>query len=210
MWAIRRFSLFLLLAGTLAASTVLPVNFARLSRSAHHVVAGRVTSITADKDPATGYIFSKVTLSVSEAVPSSLVGREYSFRMIGGELDGKRLYIAGFPRFQAGEKVVLFLNSQTSSVFGPTIGLWQGVFFVEKDASTGAETVTDYKRRPIIGVRDRQLLRGAPREKVSSADLTIGGGATSSSPANSLRTSEFFEQIRVHRALPVAGVPARQ
>ena len=56
MRAIRRFSLFLLLAGTLAASTVLPVNFARLSRSAHHVVAGRVTSITADKDPATGYI----------------------------------------------------------------------------------------------------------------------------------------------------------
>ncbi len=81
MLAIRRFSLFLLLAGTLAASTVLPVNFARLSRSAHHVVAGRVTSITADKDPATGYIFSKVTLAVSEAVPSSLVGREYSFRM---------------------------------------------------------------------------------------------------------------------------------
>ncbi len=210
MLAIRRFSLFLLLAGTLAASTVLPVNFARLSRSAHHVVAGRVTSITADKDPATGYIFSKVTLSVSEAVPSSLVGREYSFRMIGGELDGKRLYIAGFPRFQTGEKVVLFLNSQTSSVFGPTIGLWQGVFFVEKDASTGAETVTDYKRRPIIGVRDRQLLRGAPREKVSSTDLTIGGGAASGSPANSLRTSEFFEQIRVHRAMPVASVPARR
>ena len=210
MLAIRRFSLFLLLAATLAASTVLPVNFARLSRSAHHVVAGRVTSITADKDPATGYIFSKVTLAVSEAVPSSLVGREYSFRMIGGELDGKRLYIAGFPRFQTGEKVVLFLNSQTSSVFGPTIGLWQGVFFVEKDASTGAETVTDYQRRPIIGVRDRRLLRGAPREKVSSADLTIGGGAASGSPANSLRTSEFFEQIRVHRALPAVGVPARQ
>ncbi len=209
MRVIRRFSLFLLLAGTLAASTVLRVNFAYLSQSAHHIVAGRVTSITADKDPATGYIFSKVTLSVSEAVPSSLVGREYSFRMIGGELEGKRLYIADFPRFQAGEKVVLFLNSQTAGVFGPTIGLWQGVFFVEQDVSTGAETVTDYKRRPIIGVRDRRLLLGAPREKTSSADLTIGGGATSGSPANSLRTNEFFDQIRVHRALPVAGVPGR-
>ena len=92
----------------------------------------------------------------------------------------------------------------------PKPAAWQGVFFVEEDASTGAETVTDYKRRPIIGVRDRQLLRGAPREKVSSADLSIGGEAASGSPANTLRTSEFFEQIRVHRALPVAGVPARQ
>jgi len=210
MRAIRCFSLFLLLAGTLAASTVLRVNFAHLSQSAHHVVAGRVTSITADKDPATGYIFSKVTLSVSDAVPSSLVGREYSFRMIGGEMDGKRLYIADFPRFQVDEKVVLFLNSQTANVFGPTIGLWQGVFFVDQDPATGAETVTDHKRRPIIGVRDQQLLRGAAREKVSSTDLTIGGGATSSSPANALRTNEFFDQIRVHRASPVAGVSPRR
>ena len=209
MRTIRRLSLFLLLASTLAASTVLRVNFARLSQSAHHVVAGRVTGIVADKDPATGYIFSKVTLSVSQAVPSALAGREYSFRMIGGELDGKRLYIADLPRFQVGEKVVLFLNSQTSSVFGPTIGLWQGVFFVEKDPSNGVETVTDYQRRPIIGVRNQQLLRGAPREKVSSADLTIAGGSPSGSPASSLRTSEFFDQIRVHRAQGVAGVPGR-
>ena len=209
MRTIQRLSLFLLLAGTLAASTVLRVNFARLSQSAHHVVEGRVTGIVADKDPATGYIFSKVTLSVSQAVPSALAGREYSFRMIGGELDGKRLYIADFPRFQVGEKVVLFLNSQTASVFGPTIGLWQGVFFVEKDPSTGVETVTDYQRRPIIGVRDQQLLRGAVREKVSSAALTITGGSPSVSPASSLRTSEFFDQIRVHRAQGVAGVPGR-
>ena len=209
MRTIQRLSLFLLLAGTLAASTVLRVNFARLSQSAHHVVEGRVTGIVADKDPATGYIFSKVTLSVSQAVPSALAGREYSFRMIGGELDGKRLYIADLPRFQVGEKVVLFLNSQTSSVFGPTIGLWQGVFFVEKDPSTGVETVTDYQRRPIIGVRDQQLLRGAVREKVSSAALTITGGSPSVSPASSLRTSEFFDQIRVHRAQGVAGVPGR-
>ena len=195
MRAIRRSSLFLLLAGALAASTVLPVNFARLSRSAHHVVAGRVTSITADKDPATGYIFSKVTLSVSEAVPSFLVGREYSFRMIGGELDGKRLYIAGFPRFQQGEKVVLFLNSQTSSVFGPTIGLWQGVFFVEEDASTGAEAVTDYQRRPIIGVRDRQLLCGRPGRRClapispSEAERQAVLPQTASAQANSSNRS---------------------
>ena len=191
MRAIRSLSLFLLLAVTLAASTVLRVNFARLSQSADRVVAGRVTSITADKDPATGYIFSNVTLSVSEAVPSTLVGREYSFRMIGGELDGKRLYIADFPRFQVDEKVVLFLNSQTGGVFGPTIGLWQGVFFVDKDPSTGAETVMDHKRRPIIGVRDQQLLRGAAREKVSSTALTIGGGTPSGSPANALRRTNF-------------------
>ena len=150
-------------------------------------------------------------MSVSEAVPASLAGREYSFRMIGGELEGKRLYIAGFPRFQEGEKVVLFLNSQTSSVFGPTIGLWQGVFFVEKDASTGAETPTDYKRRPIIGVRDRQLAARGANGRTYRALLFMPSLAERQAVpwANSLRTSEFFKKIRVHRVFNTSG-PSRQ
>ena len=94
-------------------------------------------TITPEQDSDNGYIYSTVTLQVSHAIPSNLAGGSYQFRMVGGELNGKRLHIAGLPRFQVGQDVVLFLNSQPAGVFGPTVGLWQGVFFAERDEATG-------------------------------------------------------------------------
>ena len=86
---------------------------------ATNIVGGHITNITPEKNSDNGYIYSKVTLQVSQAIPSYLAGREYQFRMVGGELNGKRLHIAGFPRFQVGQDVVLFLNSRPADVFGP-------------------------------------------------------------------------------------------
>lgn len=197
--------LLLLMAVPLTASTVLKVNFAHLSQTAHHVVAGRITDVTASKDPASGYIYSQVTIAVSQAEPAALVGRQYSFRMIGGELNGKRLHIAGFPQFKVDDKVVLFLNSQPSTVFGPTVGLWQGVFFLKDDPAGGVERVIDHQRRPVLAIQDQNLVRGVARKvDASGTELTVGGEG----PA-SLKVTEFFEAVRAHRARPVTAPPAR-
>ena len=141
-------------------------------------------------------ILSKVTLQVSQAIPSYLAGREYQFRMVGGELNGKRLHIAGFPRFQVGQDVVLFLNSRPADVFGPTVGLWQGVFFVERDAATGKQTVTDYQHRPILDVRDYRFVVGLPRTGKQQAAVAAG-----SSPSG-LAIDQFFDRIRTLRFSP--------
>ena len=158
MISILRFALILFATLTLSASTVLRVDVGQLSQLATNIVGGHITNITPEKNSDNGYIYSKVTLQVSQAIPSCLAGREYQFRMVGGELNGKRLHIAGFPRFQVGQDVVLFLNSRPADVFGPTVGLWQGVFFVERDAATGKQTVTDYQHRPILDVRDYRFV----------------------------------------------------
>ena len=91
MKALRYLVLLSALAAPLAATTVVKMNFAQLSRAAHNVVAGRIIDITPGKDPATGYIYSRVTLSVSQAIPATLVGRSYTFNMVGGVMNGKRL-----------------------------------------------------------------------------------------------------------------------
>ena len=195
-----RHSLFVLGAALLAAlslgaSSVIPVDFARLSQLAHRVIGGRITEVTASRDGNDGYIYSNVKVLVSRSNPGEWVGREYTFRMIGGELDGKSLHIADFPQMQVDDTVVLFLNDQPASVFGPTVGLWQGVFFVESDAA-GVETVTDHQRQPVLGVREKQLLRGIRRTGEKSALTGEDGGP------QAMGIDDFFEQVQTYRGTP--------
>ena len=158
----------LLAALPLSASSVVPVDFSLLSQLANQVVGGRITEIPASRDGDNGYIYSDVKALVSHSNPGGWVSCEYIFRMIGGELDGKSLYITDLPRMKVDNSVVLFLGDDPSSVFGPTVGLWQGVFFVESDGA-GRETVTDHQRQPVVGVRDKQLLRGVRKTSEKSA-----------------------------------------
>lgn len=143
----------LVAAGALEASTALRVDFDQLSRQADRVVAGEVVSIAGETGE-DGLIYSTVTIQVERALPAGLEGSSYVFRMVGGEVGSRRLSISGFPRFEAGDRIVLFLNGETSTVFGPTVGLWQGVFYVEDGA------VLDNERRAVTEVRGDRLLRG--------------------------------------------------
>jgi hypothetical protein len=196
------FLLALALAAPLSANSTLRVDFRQLSHMAERVVAGRITNITASQDPDSGYIYSTVTVSVSQAVPAQLAGRDYSFRMLGGELNGRIQYIADYPKLRTGSEVVLFLNSDTASVFGPTIGLGQGVFFLGSSPSDSAKRVMDRFGRPVLGIREARLIRGMPRMDDPAAAAL---GASKSSPG--LSVGEFFEQIRQQRALSPLQTP---
>lgn len=177
-----------------SASSVLSVDFQQLSRLARHVVSGEVTAVQAEED-SSGYIYSNVTIRVRRAAPSQLQGRDYTFRMLGGETANKRLMIQGMPRFTVGDRVALFLNAEPSAVFGPTVGLWQGVFFVETDPATGQEVILSAERRPILSLQDNRIVRGQPLPKgdMSWKALSAGG------PDSVLSADRFFEEVRLRR-----------
>jgi len=176
----------LLSAHPAAASTVVAMDFVDISRSARHVIGGRITSVVSEQDPLSGYIYSTVAVAVIEAEPAEYAGREYKFRMIGGRAGDKTLAISDFPQLQRDQGIVLFLQGETATVFGPTVGLWQGVFFVERDGSSGQEAITDYQGRRVLGVRNRQLIRGF-------------GSASAESAPQGMGVKEFFDQVRAHR-----------
>jgi hypothetical protein len=177
---IKILALVALLTLPMAASTVQSVSFDQLSKTAHHIVAGRIVNIAASRNEETGHIYSDISVLVSHSSPGSLAGHRYTFRMIGGEIDGKQLYIADFPQLKLNEKVVLFLNDTTSTVFGPTIGLWQGVFFV---GDSDRAAVTDHLRRPIVSVKQGEVLPGA-----KSTDTAMS-------------LDDFFTEVEAHRAV---------
>ncbi len=196
MMPVARFAWILVLTLALSASTVVRLDVGQLSQLATNIVGGQITNITPEKDSDNGYIYSNVTMQVSHAIPSTLAGHNYQFRMVGGELNGKRLHIAGLPQFRVGQDVVLFLNSQPEGVFGPTVGLWQGVFFVERDAATGMQTVSDHQRRPILGVGDQRFVVGLPR--TGEHRTAVASGSSSSG----LAIDQFFDRIRTLRFSP--------
>ena len=179
MQAIRLLS-FALFALPLAATSVLPVSFDELARDAEAVVSGQIVRLEPELDPSNGYVYTRVTLRVIEAEPALPVGSEYRFRMLGGEWNGRRLRIEGMPEFQAGEEVALFLTARPDNVFGPTVGLWQGVFFVER--ADGRREVVDASRRPLLGIR------GAVRKGRRGLD------------AGEVSLSNFFEAVRAARS----------
>lgn len=200
------FSIGVLATAALFANSSLRVDFGQLSTLSERVIAGRITKVAAAEDPRTGYIYSTVTVAVSQAVPEQLAGREYSFRMIGGELNDRVQYIADFPKFRAGNDVVLFLNANTSGVFGPTVGLGQGVFYLESTSFDSVQRVMDRFGRPVLGVREQRLIRGVRRAD-DPAGVTLGTGEKG---AAAMAVGDFFEQIRSVRALsPVAGTLGR-
>lgn len=178
----------------LGASSVIEVGFDRLSKSAANVVSGEILSIVPEQGE-NGILYSNVTLRVTRSVPRSLVGRPMTVRMVGGEMNGQRVYVQGMPQFQVGDGVVLFLNRDTASVMGPTVGLWQGVFYLGRDKATGQEFILDHQRRPVMGLAsDNSLMRGAELPPdVSIKSLSVEGGR------EPLAADSFFERVRGFR-----------
>ena len=161
---------------SLSASTVVPLSFKELSTRAHRVTVGRIQHIASARDAATGRIVSKIEIGETHSL-SGAGTTIFRFEMVGGTADGIRQWIAGFPSFEVGDRVVLFLGEDTASPLGPTIGLWQGVFFLQTDAS-GVEVVTNHARRPLSDIKGDEMViedlrSGAPRAATPGQRVTL-------------------------------------
>ncbi len=171
----------LLTAGVLSASTVTPLSLKEISTRAHRVTIGKIERITSYKDNASGRIVSHVEVAESHAL-SGAPSAGFAFDMVGGTAGGIRQWIAGFPSFQVGDRVVLFLAEDTATPLGPTVGLWQGVFFLDGD------TVTNHARRPVADIRGEDLvLAETARDAVAQ------------SSASRLSVDSFLDHVRTWR-----------
>jgi hypothetical protein len=177
-------------AWQLDASTVVQLSFDELSRASSTVVAGQVTAIAADRD-ANGYVYSTVTIHVAEAVPQTLAGTDYTFRMIGGTLNGQSTYIEGMPKFAVGDGLILFLNASTDSAMGPTVGLWQGVFHLDSVAG-----VSDSSRQLVLGIEGARLMRAVPTVAVEAAGVAAGDVSV----RRAMNVGNFMDAVREARS----------
>jgi hypothetical protein len=110
-------------------------NIAQLLQQSNDIVVGTVDSVTDGIDDR-GIAYTEITLNVSEAIRGELSGT-YTFRQFGLlaprlSADGTRKMMPapdGFPKYTAGEGVVLFLRPSASwTGFRMPAGVTQGKF----------------------------------------------------------------------------------
>lgn len=153
----RRFvmtCLILAAAASLDATVVIPADLGQLSREARAIVRGRVVAVDAQWTDDRRTIETIVTLQIEEYLKGQL-GDTVRFRVPGGTLGRFRNVVVGAPRFEVGQRVIVFLGAS-----GPTIpfvlGFNQGLYRIAQSAR-GSSMVTP---PPVLPGPARAIVRG--------------------------------------------------
>ena len=125
----------MLWAANASAMTIGDTNFVDLLRDSNAIVVGQVQGVTDGVDER-GIPYTEITLDIAESIRGDLSGT-YSFRQFGLleprlTADGTKKMMpapSGFPKFTAGEEVVLFLYAPAGwTGLRTAVGLDQGKF----------------------------------------------------------------------------------
>lgn len=160
-------------------TTVVPLAFDQLVDFSERVVRGTVVGKHCEWQTSddSRFIVTIVTIRVDEAVIGPAEAT-LNLELLGGQLDGQRLDIAGQPDFQIGDEDILFVRGNGESIC-PLVGMSSGRILVVPDAA-GRLTVARSNGAPIQAlaqlrepIDDTQALRAlstAPSPEAMSAD----------------------------------------
>jgi hypothetical protein len=150
-------ALFVLGALQAGATTIPYKSFADLVRESDAVVSARVANIESKYDKEKE-IFTFVTLDQIETLSGSYAAPTLTLRFRGGEVENDVLHIAGSPKFEPNENVIVFVHGNGRYMV-PVVGWTQGVFRISRDAATGREVVTDHERNSVFGIQNGMLMK---------------------------------------------------
>jgi hypothetical protein len=122
------------IAGSAAATTVIPPSFDELVGEAQIIFQGTVTGVRSDwvGEGAQRHIVSYVTFQVNDVFKGN-PGEKYTLRMLGGTVGGETMEVTDAPKFKIGDRDVLFVENNGSQ-FIPLVGIMHGRFRVLRDA----------------------------------------------------------------------------
>jgi hypothetical protein len=135
----------------LRATTVIPPTFDELVDQAEIIFQGNVTRVSSEwvGEGAQRHIMSYVTFKVEESLKGN-PGQSYTVRMLGGTVDGETMGVSDAPKFQVGDKDILFVQNNGSQ-FIPLVGIMHGRFHVRTNES-GQQVVTNNEDEPVKNV----------------------------------------------------------
>jgi hypothetical protein len=144
----RLLTFWLAAAPLLCATTVIPPTFDELVDQAEVIFQGEVTNVKSEwvGEGAQRHIMSYVTFRVADAFKGT-PGQNYTMRMLGGTVDGETMAVSDAPKFEVGERDILFVQNNGSQ-FIPLVGIMHGRFHIRLNEA-GQEVVTDHQDEPV-------------------------------------------------------------
>ncbi len=156
-------------AATTRATTVIPPTFDQLVDQAEFIFQGTVTDIKSQwiGEGAERSIVTYVTFKVEESVKGN-AGQSYTIRMLGGTVGEDTIEVSDAPRFQAGDREIVFVE-HNGSQFVPLVGIMHGRFHVRRNQA-GRDIVTDNNDEPVRDLTRLGRESSGPSPRVT--DLT--------------------------------------
>lgn len=115
--SLRACLLALCLCLSARATTVIAPSFDELVQASELVFRGRVTALKSDwtGEGENRRIATWVTFAVERTLRGTTEA-EITLEFLGGEVEGRRLRLAGFPAFEVGERGVFFVENRSGRV----------------------------------------------------------------------------------------------
>lgn len=129
----------LAMAGGALATTVLELQIEDMIPLAPVVVVGEVNQIESSYNSDKTQIHTRVWISPSEVLKGPADLGTVLVKTIGGQVGDKIARLPGAPRFELGERVLVFLEPRQDGEGYLTTGFFQGKFKVFADPKTGRE-----------------------------------------------------------------------
>jgi hypothetical protein len=138
-------------ASVTRATTVIPPTFDQLVDQAEVIFQGEVTNVKSEwvGEGAQRHIMSYVSFKVEDALKGS-PGQSYTIRMLGGTVDGETMGVSDAPKFQVGDREILFVE-HNGSQFIPLVGIMHGRFHLRTNQA-GQEIVTNSEGESVKSV----------------------------------------------------------
>jgi Matrixin len=141
---IRRPYLFFLLgcllviacSGAALATTAIVPRDDEMVVESRAIVTGRVIDVSTAVDPDTDLVYTYVRLQVNDILKGELTEQEIVLKELGGETRDRGTMIFGMPRFQAGQDVLVYLNTWQDGALRVHQG-FLGKFNITHDPLTG-------------------------------------------------------------------------
>ncbi len=163
---------FILNIGFTQATTVIPPTFDQLVGQAEFIFQGSVTDTRSMwvGEGAQRHIISYITFKVEDTMKGK-PGASFVMRMLGGTVDGETMEVTDSPKFQIGDRDILFVENNGQQ-FVPLVGINHGRFHVKTDRQTGREIVTNGEDEPVgdvnrLGRREEAAAAATASEALS-------------------------------------------
>jgi hypothetical protein len=175
------------------ATTVIPPSFEEMTDRAELIFVGKVVRSRAEwrQVGPKRAIYTVVEFETEETLKGNSTPT-VSLQFLGGTVGDVTMEISEVPKFKAGDRELLFV-ARNGVRFSPIVGVFHGKFGVQKDPTTGRESILRHNKKPLRDVSEIAAGEGsefAPKR----ANVTIA------SDAQPLSLDDFKTKIRARLA----------
>jgi hypothetical protein len=181
----------LALAGPAGAASVLPLLLDEIIDTATVAFQGTCIDNRTERETRTNLVVTYTTFAVKDVLKGAVQGT-HVIKQIGGKMpagDELSFRVDGVPTFVIGEDYVVLLAGVSAAGFSSPIGLAQGKFTVQQDASG---------QRVSNGRDFREMTAGMPSAALPEATARVLAAATA--PVRDLGLDEFKQLVRARAA----------